>query len=311
MARIIFPPTGQSLPASGLSQGLGIAALLQSSKRRKGAVPLRRSFVQRVSGDDDGATKAPSPLSELVRSRGARALDLYLLVAAVTTAAPFDVTERSELWARCLGTYATGASTSVKISRLWRRLEDLALVARSQDGKHTKITKLMEDGSGAAYVPPSGLVDGPLQDIYFRLPFEYWSDELYEKLSLPAKAMLLICMSLRDPEFYIPDVFAEWYGLSPKTIRRGRHELVKAGILKEVGLGMYIDTSRPTLTATAAKYAFREPYNLNISKRAQAEISAAGPTKTVPGEGAPPALPPNQDESVLSMEFLFSKRSTL
>ncbi|MFD7983956.1 hypothetical protein ACFV4M_11345 [Kitasatospora indigofera] len=307
MPRIIFPPADDPLPDSGLSQERSIAALLQSSKRRKNAVPVRRSFVQRST---DGNDEAPSPLSELVRSRGERALDLYLLVAAVTTAAPYDVTERSELWARCLGHHSPGASASVKVSRLWSRLEELSLIARSQSSKFTTITKLMDDGSGTTYLPPVGLAEGPLEDVYFRLPFQYWIDGLHKKLSLPAKAMLLICMSLRDPEFYIPEMFARWYGLSPKTVRRGRDELLKAEILTTVGHGIYIDTSLPALTATAAKYAFRTPYNLNISKRTQtADSSAVDSAKPAPRDSQPAASVPAQDQQLSTLEFLFSKRA--
>ncbi|GGK90249.1 hypothetical protein [Streptomyces flaveus] len=307
MPRIIFPPADDPLPDGGLSQEHSIAALLGSSKRRKREVPIRRSLVQRVVQGDSGDAKAPSPLSALVRARRERALDLYLLMASVTTAAPYDVTERSELWARCLGHHAPGASASVMVSRLWLQLEQLGLIKRSQNGKFTKITKLMEDGTSTSYRPPIGMADGPLEDIYFRLPFQYWVDGLHEKLTLSGKALLLICMSRRDPQFYIPEVFADWYGLSPKTIRKGREELLTAGVLTTIGYGIYIDTSLPTLTTTADKYAFQAPYNLNVSKRATAaDCSAGDETKTEKdGQAASTSAP---DEPLLpTVEFLVRK----
>jgi hypothetical protein len=309
MPRVIFPPADDPVPVGGLSQERSIAALLSSSKRRRGAVPIRRSFVQRITGTDGvDEDKGKSALSALVRSRRERALDLYLLVAAVTTAAPYDVTERSELWARCLDHHVSGASSSVMISRLWHQLEEVGLITRSQNGKFTKITKLMEDGAGDPYRPPVGVTDGPLQDIYFRLPFQYWVDGLHKRLTLPGKAVLLICMSLRDPEFYIPDVFAGWYGLSSKTIRKGRQELVSAAILTEAGYGLYIDTSLPTLTATATKYAFQPPYDLNVSKGALTAASAdeADLSKS---KADTAALTASQDKPLLAgIEFLARRR---
>ncbi|MET9040558.1 hypothetical protein [Streptomyces mirabilis] len=190
------------------------------------------------------------------------------------------------------------------VSRLWHQLEGVGLVARSQNGKFTKITKLMEDGAGAPYRPPVGVADGPLQDIYFRLPFQYWADGLHRRLTLSGKAVLLICMSLRDPEFYIPDVFAGWYGLSPKTIRKGRQELVSAEVLTEAGYGLYIDTSLPALTATATKYAFQPPYDLNVSKRAltTAPADEAGLSTTATETAT---LAPSQDKpQLVGIEFL-------
>ncbi|MFF4653577.1 hypothetical protein [Streptomyces sp. NPDC001380] len=308
MPRIVFPQPGHPIPDSGLSQERCIEVLLNSSKRRNGAVPIRRSFVQPAASGNGDHTKEQSPLSKLVGARRGPDLDLYLLMSAVTTAAPFDVTERSELWARCLGHHALGASASVKISRIWGHLEDYGLITRSQNGRFTRVTKRMEDGGGGVYRPPSGLADGPLEDIYFRLPFQYWSDQLHKRLLLPGKAMLLICMSLRAPEFYITEAFAEWYGISPKTIRKGRKELLEAEILTEVGVGIYVNTWLAPLTVSAPKYAFAPPYNLNVSKRAQPpDGSAPASAETTTGEGQGVAQAPNK-LLLPAVEFLTSKR---
>ena len=63
----------------------------------------------------------------------------------------------------------------------------------------------MEDGSGAphSYPRPDGC-----EDRYFTLPNRYWTDEQawFTALSFPAKAMLLVALSLTrlTPPFLLP-----------------------------------------------------------------------------------------------------------
>lgn len=96
------------------------------------------------------------------------------------------------------------------------------------------MTLLREDGSGCDYTHPGEEGRDPSKDRYFQLPVAYWvdADEQWSStLSLPAKAMLLIGLSLQ-PGFVLPVEKARlWYGISADTAQRGFAELVKRGAL--------------------------------------------------------------------------------
>jgi hypothetical protein len=103
-----------------------------------------------------------------------------------------------------------------------RRLEDRKLIQRGRSGRLSAVTLLQEDGSGEKYEHPFA------EGNYFNLPHKYWTEEHYRTLSLPAKAMLLIALSL-PANFYIPYERAKaWYGISADTAGRGIRELEKA-----------------------------------------------------------------------------------
>jgi hypothetical protein len=69
---------------------------------------------------------------------------------------------------------------------------------------------------------------------YFKVPYEYWYGRFMNRLSLPAKAVLLISLSLQMGEhFTLPrEHAANWYGISPDTIQRGLSELLTRGVLR-------------------------------------------------------------------------------
>ena len=202
-----------------VSQQETIEALLSRSGRDN--VPLRRSFVQvRQRGGGAG------PLSWFVRDRRSRALDLYLLAFALASAPPFDVALPAEVWARMLGlsTYASGRSV---VSKNWRWLERRAFITSDRRGRLKAVTLLREDGSGAPYIHP-----GRDAGDYFKLPYEYWHANFHNRLSLPAKAVLLIALA-RVGEFSLPAQHAsQWYGLSPDSISAGIRHLRLYGLLE-------------------------------------------------------------------------------
>ncbi|MEO8291183.1 MAG: hypothetical protein ABI649_09355 [Gaiellaceae bacterium] len=122
-----------------------------------------------------------------------------------------------------MGTPETAAAT---ISKQWKWLEEQKLISREgRRGRYREIVMLREDGSGAAYLP--GLRGGQ----WFHVPFEYWTHHWFGKLSLPAKAVLLIGLSLLD-DFVLPETKAPtWYGISPDTAGRGLRSLREQGLL--------------------------------------------------------------------------------
>ncbi len=88
---------------------------------------------------------------------------------------------------------------------------------------------MREDGSGEPYVHL-----GEAKHPYLQLPVAYWvnDDENWSStLSLPAKAMLLIGLSLR-PGFMLPvEKAPDWYGVSADSAQRGLAELERRGAL--------------------------------------------------------------------------------
>ena len=201
-----------------------VAALLKSGNRLGGGVPLRKTFVQKGSQ----TAPQPGPLASLVHNGDQRGLDTYLLLKAVASATPFNSHRSAAVWARALR--HTGATADEQtVSRIWRRLESLGLVTRSKYGRLADITLLREDGSGEPYVIPADAGDP-----YLQVPVAYWLDEdrWCAKLKLPAKAMLLVALSLRPP-FVLPvEKAPKWYGISADTAQRGLASLVQHDVLK-------------------------------------------------------------------------------
>lgn len=195
--------------------------LLKKSKRQ-GTVPVHNCFLQ----TGKGRSVTPGPLAAFVSAGRQTALDLYLLGLLLASGKPYNVAQPSGVWSRILGvgTPETAAST---ISKQWKWLEEQKLIARAgRRGQYAEIVMLREDGSGDPYVP--GLRGGN----WFHVPFEYWTDHWFGKLSLPAKAVLLIGLSLLD-DFVLPETKAPaWYGISPDTAGRGLRALREHGLLK-------------------------------------------------------------------------------
>ncbi|HWD82622.1 MAG TPA: hypothetical protein VG497_27165, partial [Kribbella sp.] len=156
-------------------------ATLNAAKR--GWVPLRKTFVQRPngSGPQPGRTSPrASVLSDFVRGRHQRALDLFLLLHAfqpILDGSPLKL----GVWATILSTSAPCSSSGV--SRAVETLEELDLVRREGSGHSPNLRLLREDGEGGPWAKP-GLASeaGPG---YFVLPHEYWTTGLHSRLTMP------------------------------------------------------------------------------------------------------------------------------
>ncbi len=204
------------------SQDATVVAILKESKRPD-KVPFRNGFVQRgVRGNPK-----PGPLSPIVSRGREKAFDQYLLAVAWASREPFDVRKDSRIWARGIG-LATDESGRAAVSRNWSFLSELQLVEVEREKRLAKVTLLREDGSGRKYRDHPGTDRKPG---YLTLPFEYWTAGLYMNLSLAAKAMLMIALSLPN-RFPLPAERApDWYGISESTARRGFRELREKGLL--------------------------------------------------------------------------------
>lgn len=197
-----------------------IASILAESQRPQ-RVPIRDAFCQLGRG----ASTRPGPLAAFVRRGRHAALDQFLLLLAWASAHPYDVRRDSRIWARATG-LAADASGRAAVSRNWQFMAETKLIASARAGRLTRVTLLREDGSGRLYQHPSAT-----RSTYFRLPFEYWTQGYYSKLDLPAKALLLIAMSLPDGFSLPPDRGPGWYGISPSTVERGLRDLRRADLL--------------------------------------------------------------------------------
>jgi hypothetical protein len=192
-----------------------IQDLLDASKRPTRSVPIRRAFVQ-------GGTQqkpVPGPLATFVTRHDEAALDLYLLFRAVTSREPWNSAREAGVWARAIGVAIDDDHLNQPaVSRVFRRLDEQhQLVSRERSKRRLETTALLEDGSREQYTAPS-------RD-YFRWPYAYWTDEWYLQLSMPAKAVLLIGMSLK-PGFILPlTQVRNWYGISDDTASKGIAEL--------------------------------------------------------------------------------------
>jgi hypothetical protein len=215
--------TRAPLPPAPLTQRETIEDLLTQSGR--GIVPIRKGFVQQGRGKDT----RPGPLASFVTAHDTRALDAYLFVHALASAEPWNCDYPAGTWVRALdlGSSATPASARGAVSKVMKRLEDRNLVKRGRSGRRASVTLLREDGSGEPYEHPHRAGD----DRWLQLPYAYWLKGHFLSLSLPAKAMLLVALSLQNG-FYLPSERADdWYGISPDSADRGLRELRKAALL--------------------------------------------------------------------------------
>jgi hypothetical protein len=213
MSSTVAPPSGVVATADET-----LAYFVDRSGRTR--IPVRRSFLK------GGAAAGRPPLSLFVADRRPVALDLFLLLHGIGSAAPWDVRATAMEWARMLDLPATPSSETL-VARQWRWLRAGGLVATERTGRGLRVTKLMEDGSGRPYRRPTGVGHG-----YFQVPFEYFVGRWHKQLQLPGKAALVIALG-QAPSFDLPlPRAASWYGLSAATLYRGLVELQDVGLLK-------------------------------------------------------------------------------
>lgn len=201
-----------------------IAGLIERSGRLGEGTPIRRSFVQPL---DRARQRHGGPLAQFLRRRDMRALQLYLLALTLASKEPWDVKRDSRVWARALDLGMTTSSREA-VSKAWRRLRDLNLVTSSRDHRRAVVTLLREDGSGDPYTYPDPNLR---EDRYLRLPFAFWTEAWYQRLSLPAIAMLLVLLAEKDDVVLPIDRIPEWYGISRASAQRGLDELRQQGLV--------------------------------------------------------------------------------
>jgi hypothetical protein len=220
----------QPLNESPATEAETRAALLERSVRS--FTPINKLFVQAPRGSES----RHGPLSWFVRGRDLRALQAYLLIMGVNSSGAgehgWSTTLPIKVWARAFDTtrHATDASAATAVSKVLTRLEKRHLIERGRRGRsrEIRVTLLREDGTGEPYTRP-GKANG---DRFLKLPHAFWTDGWYEKLDLPATAMLLVALH-EKPGFELPTEFVpEWYGWSADTAERGFKTLRDLGLLQ-------------------------------------------------------------------------------
>jgi len=266
------------------TQAETVAALLERSGRD--VLPLRRSFVQvRQRGGGAG------PLAAFVHERRGVAFDLYLLSRAVASQEPFDVALPAEVWARALG-LGGAAGAGATISKSWGWLEQQRLVTSSKRGRLREIRFLREDGSGRPYRHPGR--DEEQRGDYFKVPYSYWEGSYPGRLGLPAKAVLLIALSLGE-DFWLPtERGARWYGLSRDTVSRGLATLLRLGLL-EVRVEYKTAPLAPAGITQQRRYMLRPPFGPGFSRPSGIGAGVAAARRHARASGS--AAKPDMDAS--------------
>jgi hypothetical protein len=241
-----------------LGQPETIELLLERSNRPNDAVPLRTLFVQKGAQ----ARPQPGPAAAFLSFRKNRELELLLLIHAVCSGDDFSVTEWSTTWARCIGLFDSSSGPTA-VSRAWRWLDEQQLIVRERGTRgRTKITILREDGTGQPYKHP--FTKSRIEP-YFQLPYEYWraEDRWHSSLSLPAKVVLLITLSMTKPTFQLPqERMPEWYGISADSALRGLSELRERRVLEVAEVKRVPSLESKTGLAERNLYRLLPPFHL-------------------------------------------------
>lgn len=191
-----------------------------------------RHILRQLPADSTART---SVLGPMVTERKRRSLQLYLLLLTVW---PWLASQQKPLaaavWARALSTDRGRQWTVSNVSAAWTDLESRGLIERHRQQRGLEVAPRREDGK-AKYTKP-GLIKGDRSETYFVLPAEFWTEEWFEKLTLPGLAMLLIIAgetSDKDEVWLTNHDAAIWYGFSARSVEAGIENLRDEGLLTE------------------------------------------------------------------------------
>lgn len=193
---------------------------------------VRGILVQLPDGDGTPGSRA-STLATMVHARMHRALLLYLLLLGAWRGLerPDRVPLQADIWIRAL-TAPKGLTWSRStLSRTWTALESMKLAVREREDRLVRVSPRREDGA-ADYEWPSGRRDR--MNKYFVLPDEFWTDDWFAKLSLPALAVLLVVAKETNNVSEVRltyQQFEDWYGIRRKTAQNGVDEFRNHGLL--------------------------------------------------------------------------------
>lgn len=225
-------------------------------------------------------------LGPMVSDRARRALQLYLLLLTIE---PFLQTQFTNgeapltavVYARALSTEKGRKWTPSNVSAALADLEARGLVSRRRIQHGVEVLPRREDGK-ADYTRP-GTVKEDFWETYFVLPGEFWTQEWFERLTLPGLAMLLIIAGTTSakPEKWLTNKdAAEWFGMSERSIQAGIADLLKNGLLRVRAEWVKAPLSAIG-TTTRHHYSLTGPFSYEerkkLRRRARAEIRKRAP----------------------------------
>ncbi|WP_217583748.1 helix-turn-helix domain-containing protein [Microbacterium sp. GbtcB4] len=193
----------------------------------RGYTQLRHVLVQLPDAKKPRASTAARALS----ARKHRALLLYILLL---TCWPWlkkrTYPLEADVWVRALESKTGHTWSTSTLSRAWADLVEMGLVTKEREGRLVRVTPRREDGA-AEYAEPGGRTDR--WNTYFVLPDEFWNEEWFAKLSMPALVMFLVIAketNNKDEVWLNYDRADEWYGIKAKSAQNGLTELVALGL---------------------------------------------------------------------------------
>lgn len=286
----LFPmeeTAGPATPAETATPAYTRDYVLKKSGRRYTTV--RHIFTQLPSDSEH----RPSVLGPMVTERKRRSLQLYLLLLTVWPwlEAKDPPLLPAETWARALRTDGGRHWTPTNVSAAWSDLEQRGLVERHRHARGVEVLPRREDGKDE-YTKP-GLVEGDRRETYFVLPGEFWTEEWFERLTMPGLAMLLIIAaetSSKTEVWLTNEHAAQWYGLSPRSVEAGIEDLREQKLL--VDREEWVKAPLSAIGTTKRHwYGLTGPFSTEarakLQKTAQAEFKARPGAKARKGSSMP------------------------
>lgn len=235
--------------------------------RSTSGAPVRREFLLRGEGG------APSPLGSILSSkstsggRGGRTrLALELSLLWVLSASPHTSRRPASWWAEVIGRPEGARAVSSSFRELEKR--NFIVIKAGSGGIPATVTLLderaiLENGVPKPYARP-GAVRGDIGHGYFRVPNEFWSDQLIGELDAAGIAMyLLLCYYFREesaPIWFPSDASYERHGLSPTTRTKGLDQLVHVGAVEMKQ--EWVESKKSDYGATRRRvYRLRPPFS--------------------------------------------------
>ena|SRR6218665_581011 len=244
----------------------------------RGYAQYRHILVQLPDKDQSRA----STLARMVTGRRHRELLLYmLLVSCWNWLGENREPLAAATWIRALTAQGGITWSASTLSRSWKRLEDLGLIEkRERDDRLVRVVPRREDGT-EAYTAPAGRDDR--WNTYFVIPDEFWTTEVFAKLSLPALAVLLVVAketSYQKDFWFTYNRMDDWYGLKARSVQTGVKELSDLGLLKtreKVVKAPLSPTGKTTRTYYSLVGVFDHTSRAVRQKTAQKEAQARAP----------------------------------
>ena len=231
------------------------------ARAKRPFAPIYKGFVQ---NPDKKIANRAGPLAQFVRNGDQRGLRALLFLHAIISSGEGDngwsTTLPLSVWARAFDTTKAAdlRSASTAATKVISRLAGRNLVTRERSGRvrAVTVTLLRPDGSGEPYTRPDGK-----SDRFLKLSNRFWTEAWYEKLDLPATAMLLVALH-EKPGFELPtERMPEWYGFSADTAERGLRTLQDLGLL-EVRKRVRKAPLSPTGVTQVNIYTLLEPFEV-------------------------------------------------